>query len=418
MQVRQGLLRTAVALLALALVVGGFSTNAIAKDKEQGEGKRSGPRVDQNTGKRLNEALEHLKAEHPAEARASLGQLNLERLSPYERSRVEQLYAAIARTEEKYGEAREHLGKAIESGGLNEQEASSARFQIAQLYLGEQHWREGVEALKKWFATEQNPNSSAYYTLAVAYYQLGDLEAALEPAQKAIDLAGGKPQESWLQLLVALRTKREEYKLAIPLLIQLIEAAPGKKNYWVQLASVSVSLGNYKLAALPMQLAYNAGLLTQGQEMRRLAELLVQSKIPYRAAQILTRTIEQKQIDADANVYQLLGNCWIAAREYEKAVPPLSRAAELADTGDAYVRLAEVYAQRENWGGAADALRRGLEKGKIKNPGNAQLLLGIALYSQKKNQEARSWFQRARDDSASRAQAEGWLKQIDADLQS
>lgn len=411
--------RTAVAVLALSLAFSGLPLSAAAKEpKDQAEGKRPNPRVDQNTGKRLNEALEQLKAEHPAEARAILGKLDLERLSPYERSRVEQLFAAIARTEEKYGAAREHLGKALESGGLNEQEASSVRFQIAQLYLAEEHWREGVEALKKWFATEQNPNSSAYYTLAVAYYQLGDLEAALAPAQKAIDLAAGKPQESWLQLVAALRIKREEYSLAIPLLKQLVEGSPGKKNYWIQLSSVSMSLGNYHAAALPMQLAYNAELLTQGQELRRLAELLVQSKIPYRAAQVLTRAIEQKQLTADTNVYQLLGNCWIAAREYEKAVPPLSRAAELSDTGDAYVRLAEVYVQRENWGGAADALRRGLEKGKIKSPGNAQLLLGIVLYNQKKPQEARSWFQRARDDSKSRAQADGWLKQIEADLQS
>ena len=54
---------------------------------------------------------------------------------------------------------------------------------------------------QEWFKTAQNPNSAAYHLLAVAYYQMGNHAAALEPAQKAVDLGGIKPQESWLQLL-------------------------------------------------------------------------------------------------------------------------------------------------------------------------------------------------------------------------
>ena len=411
-----------IAAALLAFAVAGSPPSAVAqesgeKGKGKEEGKRAGPRVEQGTGKRLNEALEQVKADHPAEARAILGKLDMDRLSPYEKSRVEQLFASIDRTEQKYGSARDHLQKALASGGLNDQETSSVRFQIAQLYMAEDRWKEAVDALKQWFATEQNPNSSAYYLLAVAYYQLGDLQAALEPAQKAIDLAGGKPQESWLQLLAALRIKREEYRLAIPILKQLIEAAPDKKNYWIQLSSADVALGDYGAAALPLQIAYAGGLLTQAEEVRRLAQVLVQIKIPYRAAQILSRAVEQKQVPADTSVYQMLGNFWIAAREYDKAISPLGRAAELADTGEPYVRLAEVYVAREKWAEASDALRHGLDKGKLKNSGNAQLLLGIALYNQKKPQDARFRFERARESPTSRAQAEGWLRQLDADLQ-
>src|SRR5216684_2677469 len=186
--------------LALALALGGLPRAALGEEqKPQGEKKEEGaPRqgavVDPATGKRLNEAVEQLHAQHYAEAKAALAKLNLERLSPYELSRAEQLFAAVEQAQGNYGPAREHLNKAIASGGLNDQEIATARFQIAQLFMSENKWKEGAEALKQWFATAQNPNSNAYHLLAIAYYQMGDHAAAMEPAQKAVDLAGPKAQ--------------------------------------------------------------------------------------------------------------------------------------------------------------------------------------------------------------------------------
>jgi len=379
---------------------------------------RSGAAVDPATGKRLNEAVEHLNAQRYGEARAALSNLSLDRLSPYELSRTQQLFAAVAQAEGKYGAARDHLGKAIASGGLNDQETSTARFQIAQLFMAEDKWREGVNALKEWFATAENPNSAAYHLLAVAYYQLGDFASALEPAQKAIDLSGGKPQESWLQLLLALRLEREEYKLAVPILKQLVEAAPTKKNYWIQLSAVNAQIGSYPDAAVPLQLAYHAGLLTEEADFERLAQILLQITVPYRAAQILSQAIEQGKVKGDVKRYELLANCWLAAREYEKAMAPLRRAAEVSGDGDLYQRLAEVHIQREEWPKAVETLRLALNKGKLKHPGNAQLLMGLSLYNQKKMTDARPWFERAQGHAESRSQAEGWLRHIDNELES
>ncbi|MGH7897795.1 MAG: tetratricopeptide repeat protein [Candidatus Binatia bacterium] len=407
--------------VALTLFLGSLAARAFAQEpkppekageKEKEKGEKKGATVDPATGKRLNEAVEHINGQRYGEARASLGKLSLDRLSPYELSRVEQLYAAVDQSEGKYGSARDHLNKAIASGGLNDQEMSTARFQIAQLFMAENKWKDGVEALKQWFATTPNPNSAAYHLLAVGYYQLGDFKSALEPAQKAIDLAGGKPQESWLQLLLALRLEREEYQLAVPILKQLIDSGPAKKNYWIQLSAVHAQLGSYEQSVVPLQLSYQAGLLTEDQEIRRLAEMLARVTIPYRAAKILSQAIEQGKIKSDFKAFELLANCWVAAREYDKSIPPLRRAAELSDSGELFLRLAEVYVQREDWGNTAGAVKLALDKGKLKSPGNAQLLMGLAHYNQKKMNEARTWFERARGHGDSRQQAEAWIGHI------
>ncbi len=387
------------------------------KDKEKEKGGRSGATVDPATGKALNAAVEQINAGKYNEAKATLGKMSLDRLSPYEQSRVHQLSAAVEQGLGRYGPARDHLAKAIASGGLNDQEANAARFQIAQFFMAEDKWKEGVEALKQWFAATPNPNSAAYHLLAVAYYQLGNYGAALEPAQKAIDMSGGHPQESWLQLLLALRLEREEYQAAVPILKHLVDAAPQKKAYWLQLSAVHAQLGAFDQAAVPLQLAYYGGLLTDQQDIERLSQILMRIGIPYRAGQLLGEAISKNKVPATAKAYELLANCWVAAREYEKSIDPLRKAANLSDSGELYLRLAEVHVQREEWPNASEALRSAMSKGKIKNVGAAQLLMGIAAYNQKKVDEARTHFERARGYAENRQSADGWIAHIDSERQ-
>jgi tetratricopeptide (TPR) repeat protein len=414
MSVRAIFVRTLAFALA-ACMLAGAATPSFAQEKEGEEGKREAPVIDPTTGKKLSEAIDALNASKYDEANAILSKLNIDKLSPYERSRVEQIWASIAQSKNDYPGALKHMRAAIDSGGLNEVEAAQAQYQIAQMYIAQEQWKEGLEELKKWFATATNPNSSAYYLMAVAYYQLKDFKNAIPAAEKAIELSE-KPQESWLQLLLALRLQNEQYGEAVPILKRLVALVPDKKGYWLQLSAVNSELEKYDDAAVAMQLAYEMGLLTEDSEIRRLSELLLFVGIPYRAGTFLEKGIEEKKVKADQKAYETLANCWIAARDYEKAIEPLGRAAQLHTSGDLYVRLAEVQVQRENYGAAAEALQRALDKGQLKDTGNAKLLMGIALYSDKKVAEARTWFERAREHPQERKQADAWLQHIAAEL--
>jgi hypothetical protein len=51
----------------------------------------------------------------------------------------------------------------------------------------------------------------------------------------------------------------------------------------------------------------------------------------------------------------------------------------------------------------------------LRDPGSTQLLMGISLYNLKKNNEALTWFERARNDGKVRNQAEGWIRHIKQD---
>jgi tetratricopeptide (TPR) repeat protein len=384
-----------------------------AQRAEGGEAATPAPTIDPMTGRVLTEAIEFFNAENYAAAKESISGLNFEKLSPYERGRVEQLLSGIAFAEEDYPKARDHLQAALASGGLNEQEILNARYQIAQLYIAEENWKEGAAALEEWFKVAPNPNSQAYYLLAIAYYSQDDFDRALPPAQKAVEIAE-QPQESWIQLVVALLLQNEDYADAVPWLERLVAMAPEKKSHWMSLSSVYQQLEEYSKALAVTQVAYSAGLLSDDTEIRRLADLLMYNEIPYRCAQILEKGIADKVVEVNAALYEKLANCWVAAQEFDKSVAPLESAAQLAENGDGFVRLGQVHIQREDWPAAVSALQRALDKGRVKDAGEVQLFMGIALFNQEKYREARDWFVRAANVERHRQMARGYLQLIDS----
>jgi tetratricopeptide (TPR) repeat protein len=385
---------------------------------QQGGGPRSRPTSPPDlaaaTAQVLNRAIEALDRRQFDDANAALAVLDDKRLSPYERSRVEQIRFSIAFEAKRFDVARAHLGAAIDAGGLNGQEAEQARYQLAQTYLSEQRWQEGAAALEQWLASVPSPNSAAWYLLAVAYYQMGDYDRALAPAGRAVD-GSDAPQEQWVNLLLAVRLQRKEFEDSARLLQRLVVLAPTKKTYWMQLSSVYGQLEDYESAVATLQIAYDAGLLTDEAEIRRYVDLLVFNDLPFRGARVLEDAISRQAVSSvDAAVYEKLANCWIAAREFERAVAPLRRAGELAATGDPFVRLAELESQREDWPSAEAASRRALEKGGLRDAANAELLLGIALVNQGGFDEARAWLESASRSEALRVAASSYLDLIAA----
>jgi tetratricopeptide (TPR) repeat protein len=399
-----------VTLLLCALAVAPCAVFAQAEDEDKSA---PSPTISERTGEKLNEAIALLDTDNYAGAIAVLSGINLEKTSPYERSRIEQIWAGISYAQGDYDGARLHLSQAINAGGFNENEISQARYQIGQMFMAEEKWKEGAAALEDWFRTAKDANSAAYYLLAAAYYQMEDLDRALAPAKKAVELTD-KPQASWIELLLGLYLQRENYGASVPLLERLIVMEPEKKTHWLRLSSLYQAQEKYPEALAAMQVAYNAGYMSGDSDYVRLADMLRFNDIPFRSARVIEKAIEDGNITANADIYEKLANAWIQAGDFDKAIPPLERAARMSDTGDLYARLGQVQVQREEWDAAVAALQSGINKGKLDDTGGAQLLMGIALLNQKKFGDARGWFQRAAGSEKHRKMANSYIVLIDS----
>jgi len=399
-----------VTMLLCVLAAAPSTVLAQADDEEK---PASAPTISERTGEKLNKAIELLDTDNYSGAIAVLSEINLEKTSPYERSRIEQIWAGISYAQGDYDGARRHLSQAITAGGFNEHEVSQARYQIGQMFMAEEKWKEGAAALEDWFRTAKDPNSAAYYLLAAAYYQMEDLDRALAPAKKAVELTD-KPQPSWIELLLGLYLQRENYQASVPLLERLIVMEPEKKTHWLRLSSLYQAQEKYPEALAALQVAYNAGYMSGDADYVRLADMLRFNDIPFRSARVIEKAIEDGNITANAEIYEKLANAWIQAGDYEKAIPPLERAARMSDTGDLYARLGQVQVQREEWAAAVAALQSGIDKGRLDDTGNAELLMGIALLNQKKLGEARGWFERASRSDKQRKMALSYMQLIDS----
>jgi tetratricopeptide (TPR) repeat protein len=362
------------------------------------------------TQKRLNAATELYEEGEFAESRKKLEELKFARLNPRERALAYRILAYDAIGQEDYAAAIAYFEKVVEQEAMPIDVETGVRFNIAQLYASTENWQKVEETLEEWFRFVEKPNSVAYYLLAISHFRRDQFGEALPHVLMALELSD-EPKESWLQLTTALYLQIEDYDSAVPILEELVTRF-GKKQYWAQLSLIYSARGDYEHALQIQQLAYAQGLLTEDDELRRLARTYLYHQLPFPAAQVLDRGLAEGRIEPDRKVLELLGNSWIAAREYDRAIEPLQRAAELAEDGRLYLRLGQVRVQREDWKEATGLIRKAIEKGGLDDAGRAHLLLGISYYSDDHPEPALSSFRRAQKHESTRTEATAWLDHI------
>ena len=388
----------------------------VEKSRKQEREERLKYAVKPHNARTFAKAREHLDAQRYAEAEKALGRLSFGRLTAHERAQAERLYGYIAYGQEKNEAAIEHLGKALAEDALPPADQADVLFQIAQIQAVERRWRDVIATLESWFAVVERPNSVGYFLMALSHYQLENLDAALLPAKKAVQIAK-TPQSAWLQLLLAIHLTRKDYAAATPVLDQMIALYPNTgKDYWLQLSALYGVREDTARALAVLEVAHRKRILTDDRDLLRLLQLTLSRGIPYRAAEIFETEMAAQRFQDDPEALELLSAAWILAREVPRAEEPLARAAELVAKGELYVRLAQIQMLQEEWAEAAATLRKALAKGGLREPANVQLLLGIAYYNERNLQEARTWFAHAQQSGSTREQAQTWIEHIDREI--
>ncbi len=385
---------------------------ALAQRDDDDKEKKKSFVVTEKTFKKLNEAHELISAEKYQEAKRVIDGLADDRgLNDHEHALVWQTYGYIWSSLENYGRATAAFEKTLSFDALPEGAQLNTLYNLAQLYMANEQFQKGVLTLKRWFARAENPAPDAYYLLALGYVQQDRFDLALPHAKTAVQKSD-KPKEAWLQLLLALYLDKKQYKDGANLLEQLVARFP-RKTYWMQLSAVYQETGREKDALAVMQIAYEQGFLSEDRELRNLVQMYLFHEVPYHGAKILEKGIAEGIVKKDAKAYELLANAWVGAREYDRAIPPLRRAAQLSDKGELFMRLGQVYLEREDWKEAREALAAAEKKGGLKDPGQNQLLLGIAQYNSKRLTAARRAFERARGYEKTARPASQWLRHIE-----
>ncbi len=333
------------------------------------------------------------------------------RKNGYEYAMVMQTYGFAYAAQERYKKAIKAFNAALNTETLPDQVQQSMRYNLAQLYAAANDWKSSARAYEKWLTTAEKPSADSYAFGATIYAQLKDYNKAIPKIRKAISLAT-KPRENWHQLLLSMLYQKKHYAEAAKVLETMVAYWPEKKQYWNQLSGVYFTLKKSRRALAVLELAHKQGFLKKERELMNLVNMYLLQGIPYKAAKILDAEMKAGRISRTGKNLQKLGEAWMRARETDAALRELQAAADAQEKGILYLRLAQLYTDKENWKKVIEFSNKALAAGGLKNPGDAYMLKGMALYERGKKQSALATFSKALKYKKSKRQAGQWISHI------
>ncbi len=398
-------------------------SSAVAQEEKKQQETRRTPALRNKVYERLAEAQTAAEAKDYNEAAKILdGMISAggkNELNSYELANVYNLYAFVHYSREDYGKALQAYENVVRQPDIPLAMEINTKFTIAQLYFVQEDWQKGINALLEWFEVTDQPNANAYVLLSQGYYQIKEYDKALFNVEKAISMYEEKdklPKENWYNLARFLYFEKNDIPKTIEMLEILLKHYP-KKAYWVQLSHMFGENKNEKWQLSAMETAYVQGMLDKSTEQVTMAYLYLQGEVPYKAAKVLDKGLNDGTIESKSRNYEVLGNAWRQAQEVDKAIPALEQAAAKSDSGELYARLGNVYLDGDQYKKAIEALNKGLQRGGIKRPDQARLVLGMAYFNDKQYTRAREAFQAAGRDERSEKYASQWLKYLDSELE-
>lgn len=396
-------------------------SSAIAQDDKAKQDKRETrrtPALRNKVYERLAEAQGLAEAKDYAGAAAILNDMIAEdgkrALNSYELANVYNLFAFLSYATEDYAQSLRYYEQVIAQPDIPLAMEINTRFTIAQLYFVQEKWQQGIDALLVWFDLSEKPNAGAYVLLAQGYYQVKNFDMALKNVETAIAMHESEaklPKEQWYNLARFLYFDKEDYDSALDVLNTLIIYYP-KKQYWVQASHLYGEKKEEKKQLALMEAAYEQGFLDRSSELVNMSYLYLNAEVPYFAASVIEKGFDDELVDDKSKNYELAGSAWAQAREVEKSIPMMEKAAAKSDEGELYVRLGNVYLDGDQFAEAADSVSKGLKKGGVKRPDQARLVLGMAYFNLGEYNKARKAFRDAGKDERSEKYAKQWISYV------
>jgi tetratricopeptide (TPR) repeat protein len=400
------------------VVLAGLSGQVMAQDGSERKTKET-VAMSQQVYEQLSEIQELIEGKDYASAQRAIDELKSRKgLSDYERAQIYNINGYSYFLQERYPDAIKAYDQVLATPGLPEALLLSTLKTKAQLHFTEEDYEAALKVVRQLLAAIPEPSADVLMIEGQALFQLGRYDDALVPIKSAIDMyreQGQIPRENWLLLLRVIYFEQKEYELMIEVVKELIAYYP-KDTYILTLAGIYSELGDTKKQLALTEVLYEKGMLNTSSHITNLANLYLLHGLPYKAAALLDKEMKTNIVESNERNLRLLSQAWYQAREDEKAIPPLERAAEMTNDGELYIRLAQANLNLENWSEAASAVEKGLKAGGLKRNDTANIMLGMALFNQKRLEQARRAFERAASDSRSQRAATQWIAYVDSEM--
>ena len=381
----------------------------------------------------------------------------IDSLKSYDRSMVwyYQGYINLVYADDLPG-ARQNYLNLIQEEDATPQIKLGSYYTVSQLYLADEDFTNGIKYLLLWFQKSPEVTAQAYVLLGQAYFLLDEHKKAFSNLKRAKSITeedGALFRENWYSLLIATMSELGLKEDQVPLYEEVLELFP-KKKYFVNLAGLYNELERPLDYTALLKTAYTKQLLDKKSEFQSLSQSLLAAGNPYWAAEVmitgmtsvpglqivdqqceLSKVLDDRgniktnrqgeaveeevcldvygpafvkpgseaALDKDAKPVleedkqnlTILAEALRSARERTAAIDIFKKLVKITDDGEAYIAMGNLYYQEDDIAKAVEAIDKGLKKGKLKNPGYAQLTLGQAYFELGRFDDARKVFTKA-----------------------
>lgn len=378
-----------------------------ATREEPGEraGQRLGPQIN-----RMNDAMGRDQFDRVIEI--AEGIVANDRANAYERSISYQFLGAAHIEEDDYASALRYFKRAVEENGLPNNSHFQLMLQIVQLHFAEDEYDEAIAALDDFIAQSGSKRPEHTALRGNILYRMDRFEDAAAALRAAIE-ASDEPNSSWQQLLMASLAEMEQPEEAARIAEEIVRRNPNDKSALMNLASIYVQADMTDKAAQVLADARGRGLLTEARDYQTLYRLYLNIEGSELAAvEIIKEGLERQILTPNHEVYNIMGQAYYFADKPAEAIEAYRQAVPFAENGETALNLARVLYNEDRFGEAISAARSALDKGGLRRPGDAWIIIGNAeFYGNDDRNAGIAAFEQAARFPETAEQANNWLRQ-------
>ena len=327
-----------------------------------------------------------------------------------------QLRGQVYQLLDQTGDTLKSYERALSLEVLEGTRRSALAAAIAQLYLIDSQPEKArevlVPALEAPAGEGLNHAAQAYVIVAISYQTQERWRDSLPWLVQAESYATSIP-ENWLAMRAAAEFQISDFAAAEVTMKRLVERAPDKRNYWVQLAAAQQFQEKQAQQLATLEIAHQRGLIAGSSEELLMIQLQGAQDMPARAARNLEQRISELS-SVEGSSEEDLDDERRLLSAYQRQARDLAAAAETMVSNDSSsVNEAIQLAMMD---GNCDLVQELSRSHVRKLEGLTMISVAQCSLNDSDTASAREWFQRASEKSDSAVIASQWLTYL-SDLQ-
>lgn len=278
----------------------------------------------------------------------------------------------------EYDKAIEFYRQALADQGLSDVANLEMQRELASVYLLKQDYSQALVVLETVRDKMSSPDESLLLLIGQAQFKSSDYLALADTLDWLMERLDNL-SEPQLKQMLAMSWASRNYSQSETLLKTLIDRSPNDMTLWRQLTSIYLTQNKHKQALDRLALAREKQLAFSEQDIKLLANLYMSTNAKEKGARILENALQSGEVEANAEHYKQSFEYWLMAREQAKATVALKQAATLSGEMALYLKLAQLYMEREQWQAMHKTLLHACSDTiGDKYVGQANLLLGVS----------------------------------------